>query len=56
MPATTEPKVKKVKKTGSRYVDSAIEFERKFAGMTRQEWLKSLIDTQAEFAYKVLHR
>jgi hypothetical protein len=31
-------------------VDRAIEFELKFAGMTQQEWLKGLIETQAEFA------
>lgn len=31
-------------------VDRAIEFELKVAGMTQQEWLKSLIETQADFA------
>jgi hypothetical protein len=45
------------KKAGNVYLDSydkavdrAIEFELKFAGMTQQEWLKGLIETQAEFA------
>lgn len=52
-PQHVEPRHPKVKKTGSRYVDSAIEFELKLAGMTRQEWLKSLIETQADFARKV---
>ncbi len=56
MPTTTQPKTKKVKKTGSRYVDSALDLERRLAAMTRQEWLKGLIETQADFAFKVLHR
>jgi hypothetical protein len=30
-------------------VDRAIEFELKFAGATQQEWLKNLIETQADF-------
>jgi hypothetical protein len=33
-----------------RAVDRAIEFERRLAGTTRQEWLKSLIEAQADFA------
>ncbi len=57
MPTTTQKKSgtvrPKVRKTGSRYVDSAIGFELKLAGMTRQEWLKSLIEAQADFARKV---
>jgi hypothetical protein len=56
MPTTTQPKTKKVKKTGSRYVDSALDLERRLAAMTRQEWLKGLIETQADLAFKVLHR
>ncbi len=52
-PQHVEPRHPKVKKTGSRYMDSAIEFELKLAGMTRQEWLKGLIETQADFARKV---
>ena len=31
-------------------VDRAIELELKVAGMTQQEWLKSMIETQTEFA------
>lgn len=45
------------RKTGHLYVDSyekavgsAIDLERKFAAQTRQEWLKSLIEAQADFA------
>ena len=34
-------------------VDSAIEFELKFAGVTQQEWLKSLIEAQADLAREV---
>jgi hypothetical protein len=45
------------RKAGSLYIDSyeravnrAIEMERKVAGVTQQEWLKSLIEAQADFA------
>ena len=45
------------RKVGSLYVDSyeravdrAIEMERKVAGVTQQEWLRSLIEAQADFA------
>jgi hypothetical protein len=45
------------RKAGNLYVDSyekalgsAIELERKVAGLTRQEWLKSLLEAQADFA------
>ena len=31
-------------------VDRAIELELKVAGMTQQEWLKSMIEAQTEFA------
>ncbi len=31
-------------------VDRAIELELKVAGMTQQEWLKHMIETQTEFA------
>jgi hypothetical protein len=43
------------RKAGNLYLDSyekvvdrAIELERKFAGLTQQEWLKSLIETQID--------
>ena len=45
------------RKAGSLYVDSyekavdrTIELELKVAGLTQQEWLKNLIEAQAEFA------
>ena len=45
------------RKAGNLYVDSyekavdrGIELERKVAGLTQQEWLKNLIEAQAEFA------
>ncbi len=45
------------RKAGNLYLDSyekavdrAIEFELKFAGATQQEWLKNLIEVQADFA------
>jgi hypothetical protein len=45
------------RKAGNLYVDSyekavdrAIDFERKVAGVTQQEWLKSLIEAQTDFA------
>jgi hypothetical protein len=48
------------RKAGNLYLDSyekaidrAIEFELKFAGMTQQEWLKSLIEAQADLAREV---
>ncbi len=44
------------RKTANVYVDSyektvdrTIELERKFAGLTQQEWLTSLIEAQADF-------
>jgi hypothetical protein len=44
------------RKAGNLYLDSyekavdrAIDFELKVAGMTEQEWLKSLIEVQADF-------
>ncbi|HUO73763.1 MAG TPA: hypothetical protein VMU39_23530 [Solirubrobacteraceae bacterium] len=44
------------RKAGSLYLDSyekavdrAIEFELKVAGMTEQEWLKTLIEAQVDF-------
>jgi hypothetical protein len=50
------------RKAGNLYVDSyektvgsAIELERKVAGLTRQEWLKSLLEAQADFASEVTH-
>jgi hypothetical protein len=48
------------RKAGSVYLDSyekavdkAIELELKFAGMTQQEWLKGLVETQADFTREV---
>jgi len=45
------------RKAGNAYLDSyektvdrAIELELKLAGMTQQEWLKSMIEAQTEFA------
>lgn len=45
------------RKAGTLYVDSyekavdrAIDFERKVAGLTQQEWLKTLIEAQTDFA------
>ncbi len=45
------------RKAGNLYVDSyekvvgrTIELERKVAGMTQQEWLKAVIEAQADFA------
>ena len=50
----------KARKAGSLYVDSyekavdrAIELELKVAGMTQQEWLKSLLEAQADFAREI---
>ncbi len=34
-------------------VDRAIELELKVAGLTQQEWLKNLIETQADFTREV---
>ncbi|MBV9838112.1 MAG: hypothetical protein JO156_08335 [Solirubrobacterales bacterium] len=34
-------------------VDRAIELELKVAGLTQQEWLRNLIETQAEIAREV---
>lgn len=34
-------------------VDQVIEFELKAAGYTKQEWLTSLVETQAEFARQI---
>lgn len=48
------------RKTGNLYVDAyektvdrAIEAERKLAGLTQQEWLKSLIEAQADFTREI---
>ena len=48
------------RKAGNLYLDSyekavdrAIELELKFAGMTQQEWLKGLVETQADFTREV---
>jgi hypothetical protein len=48
------------RKAGSLYVDTyektvdrAIELELKVAGLTRQEWLKNLLEGQAEFAREI---
>lgn len=48
------------RKAGNLYVDSyekavdrAIEMERKVAGLTQQEWLKTLIEAQTDFAREV---
>jgi len=48
------------RKAGNLYLDSyekaldrAIELEVKLAGLTQQEWLKSVIETQADFAREV---
>jgi hypothetical protein len=34
-------------------VDRAIELELKFAGMTQQEWIKGLVETQADFTREI---
>jgi hypothetical protein len=34
-------------------IDQAVEFELKVAGYTKQEWLKNLIETQADFMREV---
>jgi hypothetical protein len=48
------------RKAGNLYVDSyekavdrAIDIERKVAGVTQQEWLKTLIEAQTDFAREV---
>jgi hypothetical protein len=48
------------RKAGSLYVDAyektvdrPIELELKLAGLTRQQWLKSLLEGQAEFAREI---
>jgi hypothetical protein len=48
------------RKAGNLYLDSyekaldrAIELEVKLAGLTQQEWLKSVIETQADLAREV---
>ena len=48
------------RKAGNLYLDSyekavdrAIEFELKLAGATQHEWLKNLIEAQADFAREV---
>ena len=50
------------RKAGNLYLDSyekavdrAIELELRVAGMTQQEWLKSMIETQADFARELTH-
>jgi Phasin protein len=39
--------------TYEKAVDRGIELERKVAALTQQEWLKSLIEAQAEFTQEV---
>jgi hypothetical protein len=48
------------RKAGNAYLDSyekavdrAIDLELKLAGMTQQEWVRDLIETQTEFAREV---
>jgi hypothetical protein len=48
------------RKAGNAYLDSyekavdrAIDLELKLAGMTQQDWVKDLIETQTEFAREV---
>jgi hypothetical protein len=36
--------------TSEKAVNRALDLELKLAGMSRQEWLKGLIETQADFA------
>jgi hypothetical protein len=57
---TGEQFVAAARKAGSVYLDSyekavdkAIELELKFAGMTQQEWIKGLVETQADFTREV---
>ena len=57
---TGEQFVTAARKAGNVYLDSyekavdrAIELELKFAGMTQQEWLKGLVETQADFTREV---
>jgi hypothetical protein len=57
---TGEQFIAAARKAGSVYLDSyekavdrAIELELKFAGMTQQEWLKGLVETQVDFAREV---
>ena len=51
------------RKAGNLYLDSyekavdrAIEFELKAAGMTEQEWLKSLIEAQVDFTRELTNK
>jgi hypothetical protein len=39
--------------TYEKAVDRTIEFEMKLAGLTRQEWLKGLIETQSDLAREI---
>lgn len=48
------------RKTGHLYLDSyekavdrAVEFELKLAGLTQQEWLKSVLEAQADLAREI---
>jgi hypothetical protein len=57
---TGEQFIAVARKAGSVYLDSyekavdrAIELELKFAGLTQQEWLKGLVETQADFTREV---
>jgi hypothetical protein len=57
---TGEQFIAAARKAGSVYLDSyekavdrAIELELKFAGMTQQEWIKGLVETQADFTREV---
>jgi hypothetical protein len=50
------------RKAGNLYLDSyekavdrAIDFELKFAGVTQQEWLKNLVETQTDLAREFTH-
>ena len=57
---TGEQFIAAARKAGSVYLDSyekavdrAIDLELKFAGMTQQEWLKGLVETQVDFTREV---
>jgi hypothetical protein len=57
---TGEQVLAAARKAGSVYLDSyekvvdrAIELELKFAGMTQQDWIKGLVETQADFTREV---
>jgi hypothetical protein len=57
---TGEQFIAAARKAGTVYLDTyekaverAIELELKVAGMTQQEWLKSVVETQADFTREV---